>query len=545
MVVSFLIAASLSSLGQRPESRIISNRQNGFTRADTLRGKLTPLRSCYDVTFYHLDISIDIDRKFIEGTNLIRFKTLNAFTRMQIDLYANMTISRILYKQTELHFSREYDAVFIDFPDDRKTGEESEILIYYEGIPKSPDYNIPMDGGAMWAKDSLNNVWAQMVCQGSGASLWWPNKDHLSDEPDSMKVEITIPSSYTEISNGQLISVTAQPGNRTCYTWFISYPINNYNVTFNIGKYVHFKDFHITDDTLTIDYYVLPYHYNLAKALFQQVPAMLKVFEKNFGKYPFARDGFTLVESLYPMEHQSGVCIGKISSENFNETSRLLWHESAHEWWGNAVSCSDVADLWMHEAFATYAEIIVLEEFFGKDEAGNALEEHAAAVEGFEPVTGVYDVNHIHYNIGDMYNKGSLMLHTFRNILNNDKRWVDLLHAIQNHFRYRTVSSDSLVRFINELTQTDYTYFFDQYLHYTTIPTLQLKTQVQNTSIAIKYRWVANADQFRMPARVGRSSAKFQFIFPSAEWKTMLMKSLSIDDLVVDSDNFYINVEKD
>jgi aminopeptidase N len=270
------------------------------------------------------------------------------------------------------------------------------------------------------------------------------------------------------------------------------------------------------------------------------------VFEKNFGKYPFSRDGFTLVESIYPMEHQSAVCIGKISSENFTETSRLMWHESAHEWWGNSISCSDMADLWIHEAFATYAEIMVLEEFFGRDEAAIALEEQANAVIGLEPITGVYDVNHIHYNIGDMYSKGSLMLHTFRNVLNSDTNWVTLLQAIQKHFQYKTLSADSLITFINQQTRTDYTYFFDEYLHYVKIPELQLSTEAQPVGkFTVKYRWHTNVSAFHMPVKVGETSDKFQFIYPTTQWKAMSVKNLTADDFVVDTDNFYIDIKKD
>ena len=428
---------------QKPDSikaakSFASNRQNGFTRSDTLRGKLTTLRTCYDVTFYHLDVAIDMDQRSVKGNNLIRFKVEQPFRKMQIDLYENMKIDKIIYKDQRLAYTREFNAVFIDFPEELKPGTVSEIRVYYEGIPKTPDWSIPMNGGVLWDKDSLGNPWAQMVCQGSGASLWWPNKDHQSDEPDSMKIWITVPSEFTEISNGRLIRKTPQHDNQTRYEWFVSYPINNYNVTFNIGKYVHYSDRYISDDTLTIDYYVMAYNLNRSKKMFAQVKPMLECFEKNFGKYPFKRDGFTLIESLYPMEHQSGVCIGKINQENSGDTNPLMWHESAHEWWGNSITSKDIADMWIHEAFATYAETQVIEHRFGKEVAYESILDQVDAVHNEEPVIGVYDVNHIYYDIADMYSKGSLMLHTFRNVLNNDTLWVNLLRDIQTHFRYQT-----------------------------------------------------------------------------------------------------------
>jgi hypothetical protein len=523
----------------------ISNRQNGFTRGDTLRGKLTPMRTCYDVTFYHLDADVDLDKHSIKGNNLIQYKVIEPFTKMQIDLYENMKIDKIIYKGKTLNYSREYNAVFVDFPEEQKKGTQSEIKIYYEGIPKRPDFSIPMNGGVLWDKDSLGNPWAQVVCQGSGASLWWPNKDHQSDEPDSMKIWITIPSQFTDVSNGRLIRKTAMPQNKTRYEWYVSYPINNYNVTFGIGKYAHFNDQYISDDTLTIDYYVMEYNIDRAKKMFQQVKPMLAAFEKNFGKYPFKRDGFTLVESPYPMEHQSGVCIGKINHRTSSDTHPLMWHEAAHEWWGNSITSKDIADMWIHEAFATYAEIVVAEHRFGKEAADKWILEQVQAVRNEEPVIGVYDVNHIFYDIGDMYSKGSLMLHTFRNVLNNDTLWVNLLRDIQKHFRYQTITSDQLVAFISQRTKTDYKYFFDQYLKYTTLPTLELTFEENETELLVRYRWNADIKDFRMPVKVTTQPGVFSFVHPTTEWKVMKLKGMTEAEFEVDEERFYIEVKLD
>lgn len=522
---------------------LIPNRINGFTRADTLRGKLTPFRTCYDVTFYHLDVAVDLEKKSVKGNNTIRFRTITPFQKMQVDLYANMKINRIEHRGKPLPFTREFNAVYIDFPAFFKAGEQSDIRIYYEGIPQVPDFSIPMHGGVLWDQDSLGNHWAQVVCQGSGASLWWPNKDHQSDEPDSMKIWITVPSAYTEISNGRLIRKTPMPDDQTRYEWFVSYPINNYNATFSIGKYSHFEDRYISNDTLTIDYYVMPYHVMHAKRMFQQVSPMLKTFEKYFGKYPFPRDGFTLIESLYPMEHQSGVCIGKITQQSSGETNPLMWHESAHEWWGNAITSKDIADMWIHEAFATYAETLIIEDWLGKEEGMLSMLEQMDAVIGEEPVTGAYDVNHIHYNIGDMYSKGSLILHTFRKVLNNDSLWITLLHDIQKNFRYKTLSADELVAFINTQTKKDYTYFFDQYLHQVDLPELKLQLKSIGANLQVKYRWQADVKNFQMPVKITGAAGQMQFIQPGPDWKTITLKGISPQEFEVDDENFYITVD--
>jgi aminopeptidase N len=357
-----------------------------------------------------------------------------------------------------------------------------------------------------------------------------------------MKIWITVPAQYTEISNGRLQRTTPLPGNRLRYEWYVSYPINNYNVTFNVGHYTHYQDRYISDDTLTLDYYVMPYHLARARRVFQQVKPMLKTFEKNFGKYPFKRDGFTLLESLYPMEHQSGVCIGKLTEQNATDTNPLLWHECAHEWWGNALTSKDIADMWIHEAFATYAEIMIIEDWFGKEHVQEALDDQANAVPGNEPIIGVYDVNHIHYDIGDMYSKGSLLLHTFRSVLHSDTLWVNLLRDIQQRFRYQTLTTDELIAFINTRTGTDYTYLFDQYLRYTNLPRLTVALKQKGGDLEVTYSWQADVKSFRMPVRVTTAPEKMGFIYPTTQSKTMVLKGMSLEEFDVDMDNFYMEV---
>ncbi|SDH36956.1 M1 family aminopeptidase [Chitinophaga filiformis] len=521
----------------------VSNRQNGFTRADTLRGMLSPLRSCYDVSFYHLDVDVNLENKSIAGSNKIRFKVVTPFSLMQIDLYANMRIQKILYGDQPLSFTREEDAVFVRFPRTLSAGSEETITVYYDGIPQVPDLKIPMHGGVLWDKDEEGNPWAQVVCQGSGASLWWPNKDHLSDEPDSMRIWITIPNGFTEISNGRLQKKTPIGNDKTRYEWLVTYPINNYNATFCIGKYANFKDVYISgQDTLTLDYYAMPYNLERAKTMFAQVKPMLACFEQHFGKYPFPRDGFTLLESPYPMEHQSSVCIGKIKEGMRLDYTPLLWHESAHEWWGNAISCKDIADMWIHEAFATYAESIMMECSDHKAMGLAYLNAQKDQVNNREPVTGVYNVNHIHYEIGDMYTKGSLLLNTFRAVLDNDTLWFALLKDIQQHFRYQTLSSDDLVNYISHRTGKDYTWFFEQYLKYTNLPKLEISLKEKGNNLQLTYRWLADVPGFRMPVKVTLAPEQFGFIYPTTTWQTIILKQMKEDDFEVDEDHFYIQV---
>ncbi|HXB96372.1 MAG TPA: M1 family metallopeptidase, partial [Puia sp.] len=352
-----------------------------FDRADTLRGMLTPLRTCYDVSFYDLDIAVDPAARSIQGSATIRFRTLQTFSRMQIDLFANMTIEKILFHGAALAYTREFNAVFIDFPRPVQQGANEAITIVYAGTPQVPDISV-LKGGFIWFSDKQGNPWIESVCQGSGASLWWPCKDHLSDKPDSMKISITVPAGLTDISNGRLLDSVALPDHHTRFDWYVDYPIPNYDVVVTIGRYVTIADTLIRDhDTLKLHYYCIQNNEDKANRIFALVKPMLRLYEKNFGEYPFQKDGFTLMESLYGMEHQGAVSFGPVNSPvnsdhfDFADLSRVAWHESAHEWWGNSITCKDMADMWIHEAFATYAEVLSYENFAGTAAAKKYLKE--------------------------------------------------------------------------------------------------------------------------------------------------------------------------
>ena len=529
----------------------VSNRQNGFNAGDSLRGKLNSMRTCYDVIFYSLDLQILPETKSIRGSNLIRFKTIEAFNKMQVDLYANMKIESILFHKKELAWSRAYDAIFIQFPETLPSGSQEEITIYYEGKPQVPNLSIPMHGGFLWYQNNENKLWIESVVQGSGASLWWPCKDHLSDKPDSMKISVTVPGGLTEISNGRLIAKTEFPGNLTRFDWYVSYPINNYNVVVNVGDYAHFSDTYIREGaSLSLDYYCMPYNIKKAKEIFSQVKPMLAVYEKKFGKYPFERDGFVIMESIYPMEHQSAVSIGQIPQQNYDATEmrRLMWHESAHEWWGNNINCSDMADFWIHEAFATYSEYLMIEEQAGRESATKAINRQNSPdkdASSKDPIIGIYDVNDIHRDLGELYSKGSLMLNTLRSIINNDTLWFDILLGLQEKFRYKAVTTEDITRYINERTKTNFDYFFDQYLRQPGLPELEIKLMEENSSLVAQFKWNAATKNFHMPVKITRAKNNFDFITPTASWQTLNLGQMNPNDFNVATDEFYILVRID
>jgi aminopeptidase N len=364
---------------------------------------LTPLRTYYDLTYYHLDVKVDTLTKSIVGSNEIKFTVVEDFDRMQVDLFENIKIERIVFEDgVLLPYEREYNAVFITYPGILRKNSLHEVTVYYSGQPivaKRP----PWQGGFTWTNDKNGNPWIAVTCQGSGASLWWPNKDHQGGEPDSMMISVTIPRGLMDVSNGRLRNKTELSDGWTRYDWFVSYPMNNYNVTLNIGKYAHFSDLFTNDNTLTLDYYVMPYNLDRAKEQFDQVKSVMECFEKSFGEYPFRNDGYKLVESPHlGMEHQSAVAYGNNYLQGYNGTASsevgllfdfIIVHETSHEWWGNSVTSTDIADMWIHESFGAYAEAVYVECMYGYEDALKYINGKKPDVSNTRSIIGVYGVN--------------------------------------------------------------------------------------------------------------------------------------------------------
>jgi aminopeptidase N len=522
-----------------------------FTHADTLRGKLTPERTCYKVYFYDLHLKIDTVNHSITGYNLIAFNVVHNFFRIQVDLFKNMVIDSILNGNYQLHYIRDSNATFINFNSLERKGTKDSIKIYYHGIPqvaKKP----PWDGGFVWSHDSTGNFWFGVACEGTGASLWWPCKDHLSDKPDSMRMSFDVPNGLMCISNGRLCNEKNLDNGYTRFTWFVSYPIINYDVTLNIADYAHISDYYVNQkDTLTLDYYVLRYNEQKAQAQFLQVKPMLACYEKYFGKYPFYRDGYKLVETNYwGMEHQSCVSYGNHYRNNPFGFDFIIVHESAHEWWGNSLSCSDPADMWLHEAFATYAESLYLECTPNYKTAIKYLYTQQKKIINKYPVIGPYNVNFQGTNNdNDMYYKGTWMLQTFRHVINNDSLFFAVLKGLQTEFKYSSTNTDEVINFINKTTGKNYTPFFNQYLQRVSPPIFDYKLEQQGNGILLTYRWDSVAEDFTMPIKITseiKDSVKsFITITPTLKWQTIKLNKLNPSQFSIDLDEFYVIPKKE
>lgn len=519
-----------------------------FTRQDSLRGTLNPYRACYDVGFYNLNLRINPEEQSIQGFNEIHFTATTDFQELQIDLFENLDIEKINYKNQALAFRRDGAAVFVQLPEQISRHTKGILTVHYNGRPVTA-INPPWDGGFVWSRDENNNHWIGVACEGIGASVWWPNKDHLSEEPDSMAINIEVPANLMAVCNGQLRNtLTLEEGKIKRYEWFVNYPINNYNVTVNIADYAHFSDSYTAADgeKISLNYYVLRNNLNKAKPHFQQVKPMLSAYEKLFGKYPFSKDGYALVETSYwGMEHQSAIAYGNNYKNNKWGFDFIIVHESGHEYWGNSVSCTDHGEMWIHESFCTYAEALFVEQMNDYKTAVKYLMTQRPLIKNQQPILGPLGVNYQGWDDADMYYKGSWMLHTLRNIVRNDSLWHKTIYGLATDFKLKHVTTADVVGYLNSKLGADYTWFFNQYLKHAAIPVLEYKLKKSPAGTMIHYRWKAGESNFSMPVRIAAPNGDWQWLSPSTSWQQTLLPGRKIvKEINLDQDSFYAEIEK-
>ncbi|MFN4147684.1 MAG: M1 family metallopeptidase [Runella sp.] len=533
---SFLSFFSISALSQ----------QYVFTREDTLRGSITPERAWWDLTFYHLDLRVNPQDSTIQGSVTIRYKVLKLAQTLQIDLQRPLEISRITQDGQSLDFRREGNVFFVKLIKPQTLSKEESLVVYYHGKPRVAK-RAPWDGGFSWKRDRVGQPFVATSCQGLGASAWWPCKDHAYDEPDSMRISVTVPRPLIDVSNGRLRSITENPDGTRTFDWYVQNPINNYGVNVNIGQYVSWSDtLHGEKGVLDLSFYVLPENIEKAKRQFEQVKPMLRAFEHWFGPYPFYEDSYKLVEVPYlGMEHQSSVTYGNQYQNGYlgrdlSETGwGLKWdfiiiHESGHEWFANNITYRDVADMWIHESFTNYSENLYIEYHYGKEAGAAYVIGCRKLIRNDRPIIGMYDVNKS--GSGDMYYKGGNMLHTIRQIVNDDVKWRALLRGLNKTFYHQTVTTQQIEDYMSQQTGMDLSKIFNQYLRDVRIPTLEYKIKRKK----LHYRWANVVAGFDMPVQVSLGTNS-TVLYPTTQWKTQ--KVTSGASLAIDPD-FYVSVEK-
>lgn len=514
-----------------------------FTKQDTLRGSITPERAWWDLTYYHLDIAVDLDNKFIKGSNTIEYKVLEPNKKLQVDLQSPLRITKVLQNGKELTFSSEGSAHFINLIDKQRKGKINSVKVYYEGNPKEA-VNAPWDGGLSWTRDSNGKHFAATSCQGIGASIWWPNKDHMYDEVDSMLISVNVPKGLKNISNGRLTKIEEFEDTNT-YHWYVSNPINNYGVNINIGDYVEFSEVYEGEKgKLDMIYYVLRDNIERAKTQFKDAIKMMDAFEYWFGPYPFYEDSFKIVEVPYlGMEHQSSITYGNKYMKGYlgRDLSRSGWglkfdyiiiHEAGHEWFANNITYKDIADMWIHESFTTYSENLFLDYHYGKEASSEYVIGTRAGISNSAPMIGPYGVNQ---RGSDIYSKGANVLHTIRQIANSDEKWRMILRGLNKDFYHQTVETKQIENYISDKMGYDLSTFFEQYLRTTNIPLFEYKL---NDGL-LEYKWTNVVDGFKMPIEVFVGDEKIR-LNPTQEFKSINIKSekISLDK------NYYVNINK-
>ena len=497
-----------------------------FTRADTLRGSVTPERAWWDVTFYDLHVAVSPADSSVRGWNGITYRVTGPARDLQVDLMTPLEVDSVVQDGRRLAHRRDGNVVYVTPQAAQAMGASKTLTVYYHGQPRAAR-NAPWDGGLVWQRDSLGRPWVANANQGLGASVWWPTKDIQSDEPDSQRVAITVPEPLVDVSNGRLRRTTRNGDGTRTYEWFVASPINNYNVAINAGHYAHFADTYDGEGgKLALDFWALDYNLERARRQWAETKPMLRCFEGWFGPFPWYADGYKMVETPYlGMEHQSAVAYGNGFRNGYRgrDLSGTGWglrwdfilvHEAAHEWWGNNITTADLADMWVHESFANYAESLYTECLFGEAAGAAYARGTRALVQNDRPIVAPYGVNA--EGSGDMYYKGGNMLHTIRQVVNDDARWRRVLRGLNQTFRHRVVTGDEVQAYVSRETGLDLAPVFAQYLTTTRLPVLEYAV----TGRTLAYRWADVVPGFAMPVDVALADSGFARLTPTERWQT-------------------------
>ena len=535
-VFVLLGAPTAAQQGKEPPSTL-----RAPSRAELLRGEYGRYRANNDLLYYDLDVRIDPEKKRISGRNTVRFKMLKDDNRIQLELYANLNVDRIVQGTRELKYTRDLNTVYVDFPDTLRSGRTYSIDFHYSGSPLETGR---FDALA-FKKDPAGGHWINTANEGVGSSVWWPGKDQWRDEPEGMDIRVAVPNPLVNVSNGRFIGKTDLGDGYTKWHYRVHYPINSYNVSLNVAHYVHFGE---TMGDLTLDYYVLPANLEKAKKQFAQVKPMMEAFSRYFGEYPFKKDGFKLIEVPYSgMEHQSAVTYGNRFANGYLERDWtgvgvslkfdfIIIHESAHEWFGNAVSAAEQSDMWIQEGWATYLECLYVEHVFGYDDALKYTNGYKSKIANKEPI--IIQRGLARSPNQDQYFKGALFLHTLRNVVNDDAKWFNLIRDLFDEFKYTNSMTEEHVAFVSRQLGQNMTPIFDQYLRRPALPLLELT--FNDAEKLVWYRWKADERGFAMPIRVG-DPAKWQMIRPTADWQS-LPWTAPRESFKVATDLYYVNV---
>ncbi len=522
-----------------------------YTHQDSLRGSITKERAWWDLQQYSLFFDVNPSNKSISGSNLIRYKVIASHQLLQLDLQAPMTILSVTQDGIPLVVKDEGNAHFVELIKKQVVGAQEELVVLFSGKPQVAK-NPPWDGGFAWKRDNNNKHFIATSCQEIGASLWWPCKDHMYDEPDQgMLISVTVPKGLVAVSNGRLKEENQNNATSSTYVWEVKNPINNYGVNITIGDYVHFSEVYAGEKgPLDMDYWVLKDNLEKAKIQFKDATRMMKAFEHWFGPYPFYEDSYKLVEVPYlGMEHQSAISYGNKYGNGYlgSDLSGTGWgrkfdyiiiHESGHEWFANNITAKDNADLYIHESFTTYSEALFVEYFYGKTAGFEYVRGLRSGIANNSPLIGNYDVNDP--NNGDIYSKGSNVLHTLRQLVGDDDKWREILRGLNKQFYHQTLSSQDIESYIASSSGLTLNAFFDQYLRDARMPVFQYKIEGGNQK-KLSFRWSECIDNFDMRLKI-KYNDKVIYVYPTTKWSSIALDN-KCEEIII-SKEYYVGVEK-
>jgi aminopeptidase N len=467
--------------------------------SDSLRGHLYPWRAAIDVLNYNINLEVKPKTKTINGFVTISFKVLKPTKLLQWDLDTALQISHITSKNptiSQASIKRKHSAVFLQ-TNSVLTKGIYKIILHYAGKPKESKQP-PWDGGFVWKTDSIGTPWIGLAVEGEGASLWFPCKDHLSDKATFI-VTCTAPKPLKYIGNGKQFSYH-ETDTTTTTTWGVAAQAPTYSISLNIGRYQHIPDSMIgLKGKLNLDYYVLPENIEKAKTYFsKEVKPMITAFEKRLGPYPFYADGYALIQTPYwGMEHQSGIAYGNNFVKNKANMDFIIVHESAHEWWGNSLSCSDHANMFIQEGYCTYSEFLYLEETKTHEEIEIWLKHHYNQIRNKYPMRGPEHINYLNSDT-DIYYKYALVLYTIRQLI-GDTKFNDYLKNFYNSGKNKSITYAQFQASNTKYLGKKYAKLLEWYITNSQLPTIQYK----KTKNGVYIRWdVTKLSNIAIPIEV-------------------------------------------
>ena len=452
-------------------------------------GPLSESQAKYDVIYYGINLEVMSEDQAIAGYVDIKLKSLtDNLNKIELDLIDNFDVLGLTDPDNHgLNFDHGGDKLMVNLVKPAGKDELIDLRIKYEGQPVEA-LMPPWIGGFNWSKDSTGADWIGLSCQGEGAKIWIPCKDHPSDEPDSVALSITIPKPYYCAANGVLREITEPKEGFQTYHWITHYPINNYDINISIGKYKVLQKYYYLEngDSMPVIFYHLAQSEAGAEKHLDMAIDMLKTYRKYYGEYPFAKEKFAIVETKYlGMEHQTINAYGnhyKYRKINGKDWDDLMVHEMGHEWWGNKVTANDWADLWIHEGICTFGEALYLREKGGEKAYHDHLQMIKKRISNKTPIIPKRNANSHEVYTGDIYSKGAWLMNSLRYILGDSAFFAALKDFATNpQYTYQNrVVTDNFIDLIKRHSQSDFSAYIADYLYTTNIPDVRVDSVSQN-----------------------------------------------------------------